>query len=128
LFLTETQPGSEQQNLQETCGTKNRNAVERDLLDVSLSWAEDKSRQNLNDHLPGYWCSPIPDSRNENVRTTVSSEVSSRPHVIRSRDQNSLQFPLWFEDAVLVNVAASKKAVMYHAQAKQINKYCQHNK
>ena len=35
---------------------------------------------------------------------------------------------LWFEDAVLVNIAASKKAVMYHAQAKQINNDCQNNK
>jgi hypothetical protein len=35
--------------------------------------------------------------------------------IIRSRDQDSLQFPLWFEDAVLVDIAASKEAVMHHA-------------
>jgi hypothetical protein len=35
--------------------------------------------------------------------------------IIRSRDQDSFQFLLWFEDAVLVDIAASKEAVMHHA-------------
>jgi hypothetical protein len=42
-------------------------------------------------------------------------------YIARSPCQDSLQFLLWFEDAVLVDVTASEKAVMHHALAKGKN-------
>ena len=57
-----------------------------------------------------------------------SSRQGFRNRARSSRDRGSLQFPLRFENTVLVNIAAAKKAVMDHAQGKQINSDYQNNK
>ena len=58
-------------------------------------------------------------AQHSTLRVSLSDEIFTLGNpqlgIIRSRDQESLQFPLWFEDAVLVDIAASMKAVMHHA-------------
>jgi hypothetical protein len=58
-------------------------------------------------------------TQQSSLRVTLLDEIFTPGNpqlgIIRSRDQDFLQFLLWFEDAVLVDIAASKEAVMHHA-------------
>ena len=57
-------------------------------------------------------------AQHSTLRVSLSDEIftpgNSQIGIIRSRDKDSLQFLLWFEDAVRVDIAASKEAVMHH--------------